>query len=46
METNELVPLFDELAGLINHFVQFRSAETDIFASSSSREFFPKTESR
>ena len=46
METNELVPLFDELAGFTTHFVQFRSAKTDIFDSWSSREFLPKTESR
>lgn len=38
-ETSDLIPMFDELAGFINHFVGFRTAGTDIFDSWSSRKF-------
>ena len=46
METNELVPLFDNLSTFISHFVQLRSSRDDIFDSWSSRKFLSKVENR
>ncbi len=46
LETNQLIPLFDDFSGFINHFVGFRTSENDTFDSWSSCEFLKQTKNR